>query len=328
MALNFEQEKLEKELDERQPKKAMVQLPEGIKRNALEIQEIFEKKGIEVIFSGETAWGACSIALHEAQAANVDLLVHFGHAKFIEADFPIVYIEVRDEMDLLPLAEKSLENLKGCDKIGLAYSIQHKHEIEKLKKFYEDNGKEVFIPKKQGYAAEAGHVVGCEYSGLRVIEEQVDCFVVIGNQFHSMGAALAVKKPIFLMDAYNYNVRDMHGVREKIIKQRVAAIEKFKESQTIGIIIEVKPGQQFGSPKSLVKKFREKGKNVVVITMDELTPEKIMNFYHIDGFVELACPRIATDDYAKYEKPILTFKEALIALGEKTWEDIEKIGLI
>ena len=34
--------------------------------------------------------------------------------------------------------------------------------------------------------------------------------------------------------------------------------------------------------------------------MDELTPDKIMNFYNIDAFIELACPRIAIDDFAKY----------------------------
>jgi 2-(3-amino-3-carboxypropyl)histidine synthase len=62
--------------------------------------------------------------------------------------------------------------------------------------------------------------------------------------------------------------------------------------------------------------------------MNEVTPDKLMNFYSVDGYVELACPRIAVDDVAKYNKPILTFKEALVALGEKSWEDLIKEGLI
>ena len=41
-------------------------------------------------------------------------------------------------------------------------------------------------------------------------------------------------------------------------------------------------------------------KKVVLISMSEFTPDKIMNFYYVDAFVELACPRIALDDFYKY----------------------------
>ena len=77
MTLNFEIEKLVRELKKRKPKKVLVQLPEGIKQNAVEILETIESLGIEVIFSGETVWGGCSIALQEAEALNVDWIVHF-----------------------------------------------------------------------------------------------------------------------------------------------------------------------------------------------------------------------------------------------------------
>ena len=62
--------------------------------------------------------------------------------------------------------------------------------------------------------------------------------------------------------------------------------------------------------------------------MNELTPDKLMNFYSIDVFIELACPRIAIDDFAKYHKPIVTFKEALVALGEKSRDDILKLVVV
>ena len=70
------------------------------------------------------------------------------------------------------------------------------------------------------------------------------------------------------------------------------------------------------------------GKKVVLITMSEVTPDKIMNFYHVDAFVELACPRIAVDDFAKYHKPLLTFREALVGIGEISWEDFLKKGVV
>ncbi|MBI2043713.1 diphthamide biosynthesis enzyme Dph2 [Candidatus Pacearchaeota archaeon] len=328
MTLNFEIPKLVKELKKRKPKKVLVQLAEGIKQNVSEIARVFENLGIEAIFSGETAWGACSIALQEAEALKCDLIVHFGHAKFISSKFPVVYIKVKDELDLNPLLKKSLSHLKNYGKIGLSYSIQHRHDINNVIKFYEKNKKKITLSKKMGFAAYEGHVIGCEYSGLKVIQKDVDAFVIIGNRFHSMGAVLAVEKPVILLDVYNDEIMDMSGIREKMLKQRAISIQKLKDAQNIGIIVEIKPGQKFGNPRYLVDKFKEQGKNPVVITMSEITPEKIMNFYHIDAFVELACPRIGIDDFAKYPKPILTFKEALVALGVKSWEDILKTGVV
>ena len=328
MVLNFEIPKLVRELKKRKPKKVLVQLAEGIKQNANEIAQVFDNLKIDVIFSGESEWGGCSIAIQEAEALKCDLLVHFGHAKFINSKFPIVYIEVKDELDLTPLLKKSLSHLKNFKKIGLSYSIQHRHDIKNIMKFFEDNGKKVLLSKKMGFSAYEGHVIGCEYTGLKEIQKNVDAFLILGNRFHSMGAVLSVEKPVILLDVYNDEIMDMHGLREKILKQRAISIQKLKDATNVGIIVEIKPGQKFGNPKYLVDKFKEQGKNAIVITMSEITPEKIMNFYHIDAFVELACPRIAIDDFAKYTKPILTFREALVALGVKSWEDFLKNGAV
>ncbi|GIU68748.1 MAG: diphthamide biosynthesis enzyme Dph2 [Candidatus Pacearchaeota archaeon] len=328
MTLDFEKETLIKELKKRKPKKVLVQLAEGIKQNAHEISEWIESLGIECIFSGESCWGACSVAIQEAQALGVDLIVHFGHAKFIDVDFPVLYIEVKDILDLSSILKKSIPHLKNYKKIGLSYSIQHRHDIQKIKDFYEKNGKQVTLSKKVGTNAYEGHITGCEYRGLKAIQEGVDCFVIIGNQFHAMGAALAVKKPVILLDVYNDEVRSMAGLREKILKQRLFSIEKFREAKNIGIIIEIKPGQKFGNPRKLLEKLRAAGKKAVVITMSEVTPDKIMNFYNVEAFVELACPRIALDDFAKYPKPILTMLEAMVAIGERSWNEIVENGIV
>jgi 2-(3-amino-3-carboxypropyl)histidine synthase len=120
----------------------------------------------------------------------------------------------------------------------------------------------------------------------------------------------------------------MKGVRDKILKQRAILIGKFKNSKKVGIIIETKSGQKFGSPRILIDKLEKLGKKVIVITMNEISPDKLMNFYSVDSFVELACPRVAIDDIVKYKKPIITFKEALVALGVKSWDSLVKEGLI
>ena len=328
MTLNFETDYLIEKLKEIKPKKVLVQLPEGVKQNAFDIAKIFEDLKIETVFSGETCWGACSVGLEEAKEVGADLIVHFGHAEFIKIDFPVIYIEIRDELNLKPWLEKSLKELKNFKKIGLSYSIQHRHDIPEVIKFYEDNGKAIILSEKKGMVVYEGHIVGCQYRGLKAIEDKVDCFVILGNNFHSMGAAMSVDRPVFLIDVYNDKITNMAGVKDKILKQRLISIEKLKDAKNVGVIIESKIGQKFGVQDLIMKKLKEAGKNVILITMNELSPDKLMNFYHVDCFVELACPRIAIDDYAKYRKPIVTFKEALVALGEKSWEDILRMGIV
>ena len=328
MTLDFEKEKLTKELKKRKPKKVLVQLAEGLKKNAPEIGGWIKELGIEVVFSGETCWGGCDIAVDEAKAVGADLIVHFGHAEFIQTDFPVIYVGVKDILNLNPLLEKSLEKLKDYNTIGLSYSIQHRHDLENIKKFYEEKGKKIILSKKIGNVAYEGQILGCQYEGLKTIQDKVDCFVIIGNQFHSMGATIAIKKPVILVDVYNNDVKTMEGLRDKILKQRAISIEKLREAKNIGIIIGMKCGQKFGSPKKLMEKLKDQGKNVIIITMSELTPDKIMNFYHIDAFIELACPRIAIDDFAMFSKPILTFKEALVAVGELSWDEILDKGIL
>ena len=62
--------------------------------------------------------------------------------------------------------------------------------------------------------------------------------------------------------------------------------------------------------------------------MDEVTQDKLTNFYNIQGFIELACPRIAIEDYGKYDKPIITYRESLVVLNEMKWEDLLEKGFL
>lgn len=328
MALDFEEDYLVKELKRIKPKKVLVQLPEGVKTRAIELDDLFNKLKIEAIFSGETAWGGCCLAIEEAKKFKVDLIVHFGHAQFMKSDFPVLYIEIKDNLDLKPILKKSLDSLKNFKKIGLSLAVQHRQDLDLVLDFYKSDGKEVLLTKKSGRAFYDGQVIGCEYSGLKVLEKEVEAFVIIGNRFHSVGAALAVNKPVYLLDVYNNEVSEMSAFKDKIIRERAMAIDRFKRAKNVGVIIEAKFGQSFGNYDVLIEKLRRADKNPVLISMSEISPEKIMNFYNIDAFVELACPRIAIDDYSRYEKPILIFREALVAIGEKTWEELVEKGFV
>jgi 2-(3-amino-3-carboxypropyl)histidine synthase len=327
---DFEIPRVIKEIKKRKAKTIFIQLPLGIKTGFMaNLRKIEKATKTNVIVSGGNCWGGCDIPIDEARLVGADLIVHFGHAPFMKIDFPIIYVFLKDKSNLIPLVKKSLSKLKKYKKIGLISSIQHVHKLSQIKGFYEKNRKSVKIPRAIGHAHLSGHVVGCEYSGLKSIKSDLDAVVVLGNQFHALGAAMSlIGKPIILIDSYNNEVVDMSKKRDQLIKQRNIAIHKVKNAKKIGIVVGKKIGQKFGSFNSIKKELQKKGKEVMIITMDEMTPEKIMNFYDLEGFIELACPRIATDDYGKYEKPILTFREGMVVIDKLKWENLLKEGFI
>lgn len=328
MAFDFQKNYLIEELKKLSPEKVLVQLPEGVKTKAIEIKELIEKLGIEVIFSGETAWGGCCLAIDEAKKFEADLIVHFGHAEYVKTDTPVIYIEIQDKLDFTNILKKSLGALEKYRTIGLSYSVQHKVDSEEIKEFYEKEGKRVLFSKKRGHVAYEGQIIGCEYAGLKEIQNEVDAFVIIGNRFHGLGAGMSLKKPVYLIDVYNDGISNMTNNVEKLILQRFRSIEKAKEAKNVGVVVESKIGQNFGSAKVVIEKLKVAGKNPILISMSEISKEKIENFYNIDAFVELACPRIAIDDYAVYSKPMLTYREMLVMIGELSWEKFLDGGVL
>ena len=118
MDFDFQDQKVISEIEKLNAKKVLVQLPEGIKKEALRIVQTLEKTGAEIIVSGETCWGGCDVSINEAKELSVDLIVHYGHVPFREFDFKnILYIPCYDNTDLTPLLKKSLEDLKEFQKI-------------------------------------------------------------------------------------------------------------------------------------------------------------------------------------------------------------------
>ncbi len=326
---DFELGKAAEEINKRNCKKVLIQLPEGMKIYTLEIVNYLKKNTkAEIIVSGKSNWGGCDLAVNEAENIAADLILHFGHTQFIKTDFPVIYIEVKDNTDPKELLKNSLQELNEFKKIGIATSIQHIHKLEEIKEFYEKNNKEILISNKKGFISYPGQLIGCDYISLKLLNSKVDCFVIIGNKFHALGAALSLTKPVILLDVYNNKVVNMLELKNKIIKQRAIAINKIKSARNIGLIFSTKPGQKFGSYENIKKKLENSGKNITIISMNEISPDKLENFNSIDGFIEFACPRIATDDYIKYPKPLINYREALVLINELKWEDLLEKGFL
>jgi len=329
MEYDFEEERIVEEIRKRNARRVLVQLPEGLKKEAFKILEnVKGKTKAELIFSGRGCWGGCDLAVEEAKKIKADLLIHFGHAPFVKSDFPIVYIELYSKLNIVDMLEKEIKKL-DIKKIGLIGSVQFIRQFDRIKIFLESHGKEIIIPKKKGFSAYDGHVVGCEYNLLKGIENEVDGFLVVGNRFHSLGAALmCADKKVFLLNEQNGKIELMNNERDKTIRKRAIAIDKVKQAKKIGVIVDKKIGQyNMRIAENLRNDFEKVGKQAIIIIVDEFNPS-VMNFYDVDAFIDTACPRIAFEDFEKYDKIMITSREAKVALGKLSWDELLEKGLI
>ena len=330
MDYDFEEERIIEEIKKIKARKVLLQLPDGMKKEAFRITDLIRKNtNAGGVVSGSSCWGGCDLAIDEAKKIKAGLLIHFGHAPFVKVDFPVLYVELYSKLDVVKLLDRNIEKL-NINKIGLVGSVQYVKQFENLRKYLESKGKRVFIPRKKGFAAYDGHVVGCEYNSLKSIENEVDGFLVIGNKFHSLGAALmCVNKDVYLLNEQSNKLELMNVERDKVIKQRAIAIDKVKRANKIGILVDKKIGQYNMKIAEVLKQNLEKiGKEVIVITVSEFNPTTIMNFYDADAFIDTACPRIAIEDCGKYDKPIINSREASVVVGKRSWEELLDKGLI
>lgn len=63
--------------------RVMVQLPDGLKSRALEIQRVLSKRtDAEILFWAGSNFGACDLPVG-LQQLGVDLLIHLGHTEWV-----------------------------------------------------------------------------------------------------------------------------------------------------------------------------------------------------------------------------------------------------
>jgi 2-(3-amino-3-carboxypropyl)histidine synthase len=295
------------------------QFPEGLKRKGLELaKSIEEETGVEIIISGDPCFGACD--LDKNLLEHVDILFHFGHAELEDTKLSdkVYFIEARSSVDLLPVVEKAILELKGR-KIGLITTVQHVHKLPEVYAFLESRGKTCVIGSGDSRIAYSGQVLGCNFSAARA--EVCDEYLYIGSgDFHPVGVALSTKKRVLAADPFSGEVHEVDI--SKILRQRSAVIAKSLDAHTFGIIVSSKSGQRRMGLASYLKKLAKRhGKEASLIFIDLVTPDQLLQF-KVDAFVNTACPRLAIDEVGRFPSPMLTPQEFEIVLGEREWENL------
>ncbi len=326
---DFEEERIKQEITKLKAKRVLLQLPEGLKPEGIRLAKVVEKTGALPIVSADPCYGACDVAVNEAESLGADLIVHFGHAKLLTHErVPTVYVEARATVPVDKAVEQALPLLSGYVKVGLATSVQHLQALNQAREILVRAGKTVTIGDS-GQMSYPGQVSGCNYSNVKSIADEVDAFLFVGGGlFHALGVALSTSKPTVVADPYDNRAFSVDDEAQKIIKQRWASIEEARDAKTFGVIVGLKPGQKRLDEALKVKDLALKhGAAAYLLAAKEITPEVLLEFPSIEAYVNTACPRISLDAPGKFSKPVLTVNEFMVAVGESSWENMLKKGL-
>jgi 2-(3-amino-3-carboxypropyl)histidine synthase len=294
----------------------LLQFPEGLKQEALRHAKKLEAEGNEVIVSASPNFGACDLAIEEAKKIGAEKLVHFGHAEFHHVDFNVEYVPyyIDAPLEILP---ESLEKLNAYRKICLLTTVQHLPQLDSIRKFYEQKGKEVVLNTPNGFAKAEGQLLGCDVGNVASLDRKVDAFVYFGGGiFHPLGALLQTTKPFFIIDPFQKRVERIDAMRETYRKRSRGKVLASLNARKFGVLVSTKNGQYNLSLAQLLKKrIEQKGGQAAILVANSFDFESIGNMLEFDAFVNTACPRIAIDDTERLRKPLLSADELIEVLG-------------
>jgi 2-(3-amino-3-carboxypropyl)histidine synthase len=306
----IDEKKIFEVISEKKPISVALNGPDGILPKVQETaSNIMKKFGIPAFILADTTWGTCDLNSNGAKVLGAEILFNIGHTNKLETfENNVVMIDAFDDVPFDSVLPKCIQKLKGKT-ISLITDSQHLHEINNVKNYLEKNGVIVKIGKGKGQLND-GQVFGCEFYPAMETKETVDANLFLGqSNFHAAGIALSTKKPTYLLDPYFNEVRDVSKFAQTLEKKATLTIFKAVEAQTFGIIVGLKEGQ-FAQLTALKfkKELELEGKSVQLFALTDITNDRLKNFVGIDAFIQVACPRISTDN--QFDKPVLSTPQA------------------
>lgn len=320
----IDEEKIFKEIESQKPASVSLNGPDGIlpqiQQTAINITERF---GIPAYVIADTTWGTCDLNSNAGKVLGTGIQFNVGHTINTDSiEKNVILIDAFDDVKFDSVAKKCAEIVKGKT-IGLVTDSQHLHEMENVKSILLENGVKVKIGKGGGQLND-GQVFGCEFYPVTKLKEEVDAYVFLGqSNFHASGIALSTGMPTYVLDPYFNEVREVSEFAQKLKKKATLAIYKAAEAKTFGIIVGLKEGQLSKVFAIEFKKELEKeGKKVQLFALTDITNDRLNNLKGIDAFIQVACPRISTDN--QFDKPVLSSPQATALLKLLRNENIEE----
>ena len=319
----IDEERIFKEIESKKPASVSLNGPDGILPQVQETaMNITKRFGIPAYVLADTTWGTCDLNSNGSKVLGADIQFNIGHTINTESfEKNLILINAYDDVEFDSVAKKCVDILKG-KKISLVTDSQHLHQMDKVNEILTSGGIEVKIGKGKGQLND-GQVFGCEFYPATELKDKVDAYVFLGqSNFHAAGIALSTNMPTYVLDPYFNEVREVTEFAQKLKKKATLAIYKAVDAQSFGIIIGLKEGQLSKVFALKFKKELEKeGKTVQLFALTDITNERLKNLKGIDAFIQVACPRISTDN--QFDKPVLSTPQANALLKILRHESIE-----
>jgi len=318
-----DEERIFKEINDKNPVSVSLNGPDGILPQVQEMAvKITKKYGIPAYVLADTTWGTCDLNTNGSKVLGAEIQFNIGHTINTESlEKNLVLIDAFDDVEFDSVAKKCVEILQGKT-ISLVTDSQHLHQIDKVEKILTESGIIVKIGKGKGQLND-GQVFGCEFYPATALKKEVDAYVFLGqSNFHAAGIALSTNLPTYVLDPYFNEVREVTEFAQKLKTKATLAIYKAAEAKSFGVIVGLKEGQLSKVFALKIKKELEKeGKEVQLFALTDITNERLQNLKGIDAFIQVACPRISTDN--QFDKPVLSTPQANALLKILRKESIE-----
>ncbi len=319
----IDEERIFKEIETKNPSSVSLNGPDGILPQVQETaMNITKRFGIPAYVLADTTWGTCDLNSNGSKVLGAEIQFNIGHTINTETfEKNLILINAYDDIKFDSVAKKCVDILKG-KQISLVTDSQHLHQMDKVNDILTKGGVHVKIGKGKGQLND-GQVFGCEFYPATELKDKVDAYVFLGqSNFHASGIALSTNMPTYVLDPYFNEVREVTEFAQKLKKKATLAIYKAADAQSFGIIIGLKEGQL---SKVFALKFKKElereGKTVQLFALTDITNERLKNLKGIDAFIQVACPRISTDN--QFDKPVLSTPQATALLKILRHESIE-----
>lgn len=296
------------EIRRRSPSSVSLNGPDGmlpqVQQTARNITAAF---GIPAYVVADTTWGSCDTNVGAAQTLAAGIHFNIGHGISINELDGAVMVNAYDDISFAKVARKYARMVSG--RTGLLTDSQHLHRMGQVRTILEDAGITVVIGAGKGQLND-GQVFGCEFYPADSIRDDVDSYAFLGqSNFHAAGVALATGRPVYVLDPYFNEVREVSEFAARLRKQATASIYKAAEMERYGIVVGLREGQLSRVVAlKFYKELTELGRQPQIFALTDITNERLRNLRDVDAFIQTACPRISIDN--SFEMPVLSVPQA------------------
>lgn len=210
---------------------------------------------------------------------------------------------------------------KKIKTLALYSAVQFLPFLKTIKEELENKKIEVIF-SKPGRTSASGQLLGCDVTSnsLKIDKSkihEIEAFLYIGDgQFHPLALAYAQEnseeyKEVICFDPFSKKIEliDKKEI-EKVFRKKQGSLAKFFNSEKVGVLISLKPGQQFlKASLSLEQKFPDK--KFYFFVDNNISFNQLENFPFVQVWINTACPRIGLDDIEQFRKGVVNIGDVL-----------------